>query len=143
MCKYNKESRTDIFCGYYADIEYDKMANGELKHYEDLDHRPKRMISDLLIHSRGVPRNYLAVEMKQNKNYNKRTDDRNRLKGMVSTKPEDSNLRCVYDTLVGAFIIYSSEKVKIEVYENVDGTGEKTEEINMIYVENRGLVLQI
>lgn len=139
MRHYDKEHRSGLFHGYYADVEYDKMNNGDLKQYETPSHRPKRMISDLLIHSRGVPRNLLAVEMKQKKNYDKRREDRDRLMAMVSTRPEDSDLRCVYDTLVGAFIIYSSDKVKIEVYENVDGKGVKTDSFELIYDGEEGV----
>jgi hypothetical protein len=57
---------------------------------------------------------------------------------MVSTRPLDSNLRCVYDTIVGAFIIYSKDDVKIEIYENVDGKGIKTEEICLSYNRRDG-----
>ena len=40
---------------------------------------------------------------------------------------------CVYGTLVGAFVIYSPEDVMIELYENVNGKGERTEVILMEY----------
>ncbi len=140
MRKYDKLNHACLFSGYYADVEYDKMNDGETKQYEDLMSEPRPMVSDLLIHSRGVPRNYLAVEMKRKKNYNKRRADRERLISMVSTRPLDANLRCVYDTLVGAFIIYSKDEVKIEIYENVDGKGMKTEEICLNYNQSEGLL---
>ena len=143
MRRYDKEHRSGFFNGYYADVEYDKMNNGDLKQYETPSHRPKRMISDLLIHSRGVPRNLLALEMKQKKNYNKRREDRERLMAMVSTRPDNSNLLCVYDTLVGTFIIYSSDKVKIEVYENVDGNGINTESIDLLYNDEEGVLCRL
>lgn len=60
---------------------------------------------------------------------------------VVSTKPENSDLHCVYYTLVGAFIIYAHDSVKIELYENVDGTGRKTEEIFMSYDAEEGLFM--
>lgn len=137
MRRYDRQNQESRFAGYYADVEYDKMNGGNLKYYENAQHRPKRMISDLLIHSRGVPRNYLAVEMKRKENYIKRREDRERLKSMVSPKPEDSNLQCVYDTLVGAFIIYSPNDVKIEIYESANGQGEKADELLFDYVPNR------
>lgn len=139
MCKYDKTNHSCLFSGYYADVEYDKMNDGDTKQFEDTMSQPRPMVSDLLIHSRGVPRNYLAVEMKRKKNYNKRREDRVRLRSMVSTKPMNSNLHCVYDTLVGAFIIFSADAVKIEIYENVDGKGMKTEEICLSYNEIDGL----
>ena len=94
------------------------------------------MISDLLIQSRGEDRNYLAVEMKRWKNYNKRREDRIRLRALVSPVPRNNELNCVYGTIVGAFIIYSKERVKIELYENRDGDGAKTDnDLNFRYDE--------
>lgn len=139
MRQYDNSHHYTLFAGYYADVEYDKMADGKTKQYENTLHRPKRMISDLLIQSRGYPQNFLAVELKRESNYNKRREDRERLKSMVSSKPEKSNLRCVYDTLVGAFIIYSADKVKIELFENLNGVGEQTNEIQLLYREPMGL----
>ena len=133
MRDYDKNNHRNLFSRYFADIEYDKMNNGDLKQYETPLHRPKRMISDLLIHSRGALRNLLAVEMKRKDNYNKRREDRERLMAMVSTEPVNSDLHCVYGTLAGAFIIYSEDTVKIEIYENVDGLGQKTRELRFRY----------
>lgn len=52
------------------------MGNGELKHYENREHLPQYMVADLLIQSRGEPRNLLAVEMKRKSNYVNRNKDR-------------------------------------------------------------------
>ena len=133
MRLYDEQNGTGYFRYYYADVEYDKMNDGRQKQYETLQHRPKRMISDLLIQSRGYPRNLLAVEMKRKKNYAKRREDRERLMAIVSSQPEDSALQCVYDTLVGAFIIYSPEDVRIELYENVGGYGECSGLYQLVY----------
>ena len=46
---------------------------------------------------------------------------------MVSPAPHGMHDCCVHDTLVGAFIIYGVEGVKIELFENVNGRGENTE----------------
>ena len=127
MQRYDMINKKEVFLGYYADVEYDKMNDGDPKQYETAQHRPKRMISDLLIHSRGVPQNFLALEMKHKKNYSKRREDRERIKAMVTPRPEGSTLQYVYDTLVGAFVIYSPDGVKIEIYENVNGRGEETD----------------
>lgn len=67
MREYDRRNNSALFSGYYADVECDKMGDGDVKQYGNLQDRPKRMISDLLIQSRGVPRNFLAVEMKRRK----------------------------------------------------------------------------
>lgn len=102
------------------------MGNGDLKQYENSEHRPKYMVSDLLIQSRGYERNYLAVEMKRKGNYRNANDDRERLVSMVSPAPHGMHDRCVHDTLVGAFIVYGTDGVKMELFENVNGRGENT-----------------
>lgn len=119
-------SHRDLFEGYYADVEYNRMGNGELKRYENSEHLPQYMVSDLLIQSRGEARNLLAVEMKRKGNYVNRNEDRQRLESLVSPVPVHNTLPCVYGTLVGAFIIYSSENVVIEFYESVNGFGTQT-----------------
>jgi hypothetical protein len=113
-----------LFENYYADVEYNRMGNGELKRYENSEHLPQYMVSDLLIQSRGELRNLLAVEMKRSTNYVNRQEDRKRLKALVSPVPVHSVLPCVYGTLLGAFIIYSSERVLVAFYGNWNGKGE-------------------
>lgn len=142
MRQYDRDHDSNVFAIYYADVEYDKMNDGNQKHYENSQHQATRMVSDLLIHSRGVPANILAVEMKRKNSYDKRREDRNRLKAMVATssiieKP------CVYNTLLGAFIIYSHEDVKIEIYRSVNGYGEKTDELYFKYTPERTEVLTL
>ena len=127
MREYDCSNNSNYFCNYYADVEYNRMGNGDPKQYKNSEHRPKYMVSDLLIQSRGRKRNYLAVEMKRKGNYRNAKDDRERLASMVSPAPHGMHDRCVHDTLVGAFIIYGVEGVKIELFENVNGRGENTE----------------
>ena len=80
--------------------------------------------------------------MKRKKSYNKRREDRDRLKALVSSEPVHNELPCVYGTLVGAFIIYSPDDIKIEVYENVGTHGDNTGVIKMRYdEEQRELVM--
>ena len=126
MREFDRNHNSDIFIHYFADVEYNRMGNGELKHYENSEHLPQYMVSDLLIQSRGEPRNLLAVEMKRKSNYANRDKDRERLKALVSPAPVHNTLSCVYGTLVGAFIIYSTEKVTVDFYENVDERGIQT-----------------
>ena len=123
MRKFDRDHNSDLFIHYYADVEYNRMGNGELKRYENSEHLPQYMVADLLIQSRGEPRNLLAVEMKRKSNYVNREKDRERLEALVSPVPVHNTLQCVYGTVVGAFIIYSPEKVIAEFYENVNGRG--------------------
>lgn len=81
------------------------------------------MVSDLLIQSKGHERNYLAVEMKRKGIYRNAKEDHERLASMVSSRPKNEEQRCVHDTLVGAFIVYGTDGVKIELFENIKGKG--------------------
>ena len=122
-----------LFIGYYAEVEYNRMGNGDLKHYENSKHVPQYMVSDLLIMNRERKPNLLAVEMKRKGNNRGIEKDIVRLKSLVSSQSEDSELICVHDTLAGAFIMYSLKDVRIELYENINGQGEKTSEIHLVY----------
>lgn len=126
MRKFDRDHNSGLFIHYYADVEYNRMGNGDLKRYENSEHLPQYMVSDLLIQSRGEARNLVAVEMKRKGNYVNRNEDRQRLESLVSPVPVHNTLPCVYGTLVGAFIIYSSENVVIEFYESVNGFGTQT-----------------
>lgn len=126
MREYDRSNNSYYFRNYYADVEYNRMGNGDQKHYENSEHRPKYMVSDLLIQSRGYKRNYLAVELKRKGNYRNANDDRKRLASMVSPDSHRMHDRCVHDTLVGAFIVYGIDGVAIELFENVNGKGENT-----------------
>ena len=139
MRRYDRDNERKLFRKYYADVEYNRMGNGDIKQYENSEHLPKRMVSDLLIQSRGEEPNFLAVEMKKKKNDLNRDEDRQRLKALVSPVPVDHKLPCVYGTLVGAFIIFSSEDVVIELYWYDEGKGKKTGEITLQYDKEEGL----
>ena len=67
MREYDVKNSTSLFKRYYdyADVEYNRMGNGDMKFYEDSQKRPKYMVSDLLIQSRGYEENFLAVELKR------------------------------------------------------------------------------
>ena len=134
MRRYDKVNGTDCFLNYFADVEYNRMGNGDQKHYENSEHRPVYMVSDLLIQTRGYGRNYLAVEMKRKGNNRNVDEDKRRLMSLVSS-PSDyqKDQTCVYDTLVGAFMVFSPKDVVIELFENSDGRGAKTAEIHFQY----------
>lgn len=120
-----------LFHNYYADVEYNRMGNGDLKRYENSKHRPQYMVSDLLIQSRGPEPNLLAVEMKRKGNKQNVQKDKERLMSLVTSSSNSSLEQCVHDTLIGAFIEYSSKGVQIEIFENVEGKGESTKMINI------------
>lgn len=132
------------YSGYFADVEYNRMNDGSMKHYDNSQKVSPDMVADLILHKRNAERNMLAVEMKRWNNYNKRKDDRERLKSVVSS-PEDGKDDCVYDTTLGAFIIYSEEKVLVEFYGKMSGEGDWIGEIEFIcrLEGNRCLSLEI
>lgn len=122
-----------MFQDYYADVEYNRIGEkGDLKCYEDYKHKPKYMVSDLLIHRRGISPNLLAVEMKKTKNQRYAKNDINRLMSLVSPSSNNSNAKCVHGTLVGAFITYSNKGVRMELYENNEDCRVSTKTIHFI-----------
>lgn len=95
------------------------------------------MVSDLLIQKRGYGRNLLAVEMKRRGNNRHVEEDKKRLMSLVSSPTNyDGEMKCVHDTLVGAFNEYSKIGVYIELFENIDGRGVKTETIVLVYKQD-------
>lgn len=137
MRRYDVINGCHIFNEYFADVEYNRMGNGDLKHYENSAHRPVYMVSDLLIQTRGYGRNYLAIEMKRKGNNRDVVEDKERLKSLVSSPTDyEEGLKCVHDTLLGVFMVYSPQGVEIELFENIEGSGEKTDEIRLIYNSN-------
>lgn len=120
---YDIHNYPSFFDGYFVDVEYNRMSNGNLKQYENSEHRPKYMVSDLLIQTRDDRRNLLAVEMKRKGNNKNINDDKKRLISLVSPSSTSSPYNCVHDTLLGAFIQYSKDYVNIELFENKNGQG--------------------
>lgn len=118
MRDYDAKHRTSLFTNYYADVEYNRMGNGNLKFYEDSQKRPRYMVSDLLIQSRGYEGNLLAVELKK-KGAAKDAiaKDRDRLMSLVTPGSLSQLTGCVHDTLLGAFILYSKEGVYMDIFE--------------------------
>lgn len=134
MRRYDEMNGRGLFKEYFADVEYNRMGNGDLKHYENCVQRPIYMVSDLLIQKRGYGRNLLAVEMKRKGNHRHVVEDKERLMSLVSSPSTyDEESICVHDTLVGAFVEYSETEVKVELFENVNGRGEKKEDIVMVW----------
>lgn len=143
MRDYDNSHSSYLFNDYYADVEYNRMSNGDLKFYENNECRPQYMVSDLLIHSRKPTKNYLAVEMKRTGNRKNVEKDIDRLCSIVSSRLQQTSNRCVYNTIVGAFIEYSLEGVKINIYEDSNGRGVQTDYICFDYDKNFGLISQV
>ena len=124
MREYDAKNRTSFFTSYYADVEYNRMGNGDMKYYEDSLKRPKYMVSDLLIQSRGYKGNLLAVELKKKGATKEAIDnDIKRLKSLVTPGSLSQLTGCVHDTLLGAFIIYSKDGVDMEIFEFLSEEG--------------------
>lgn len=118
MREYDAKNRTSFFTSYYVDVEYNRMGNGDMKYYEDSLKRPKYMVSDLLIQSRGYEGNLLAVELKKKGATKEAIDnDIKRLKSLVTPGSLSQLTGCVHDTLLGAFIIYSKDGVDMDIFE--------------------------
>ena len=126
-------NHADLFEGYYVDVEYNRMGYGNPKYYEDHKQELRYMVSDLLIHSRGKSRNYLAVEMKRKGNSKKVWEDIRRLESLVKPRPDNPENYCVYGTLVGAFITYSLDGAIIRLFEDSETYGKKARIIRYDY----------
>ena len=134
----------DSYNDYFADVEYNRKNDGTTKYYENKLKVSCRMVSDLIVHKRNDEPNLLAVEMKRWDNYDKRKEDRVRLVSVVSSpKLEDRKLNCIYETEMGAFIIYSPERLKVEIYgKGDDGIGYITCELHYVYDISERLLRQ-
>lgn len=133
MREYDRENNRDDFVDYYADVEYDRMDDGNRKYHENAKKLPQVMVSDLLIHGRKswLP-NLLAVEMKKRGNNIDVDKDKFRLAKLVSkNRPTSDN--CVFGTLVGAFITYSKDDVTIIIYEDDNGYGKQVRTEKLYY----------
>ena len=117
MREYADQHYPSQFQDYYADVEYNRMSNGDYKFYEDSLKRPRYMVSDLLIHCRGHKRNLLAVEMKRKGNKVGVDKDKERLSSLVTAYTNDQLPDCVHDTLLSAFIEYSTKGVYMDLFE--------------------------
>lgn len=122
-------NQRSMFEHYFADVEYNRMQDEIKRYYDSEERRLRKMTSDLLIHKRGVMSNYLAVEMKNKWHPQFVESDKIRLKSMVTSKATGD---WIHDTLVGAFITYSSDDVKIGLFEDVNGLGQEVSEISFV-----------
>lgn len=114
--EWNDSYYRSIFEKYYVDVEYNRMGNGDLKHYENSEHRPRYMVSDLLIQRRAYGGNLLAIEMKRKGNKKNVDKDKERLASLVCPSTSENRDDCVHDTLLGAFIVYCLKGADIELF---------------------------
>ena len=66
--------------------------------------------------------------MKKKGNHENVEKDKERLMSMVSPSSPDSPHQCVHDTLVGTYIEYSPDLLKVIVFENENGIGTEKEQ---------------
>lgn len=123
---------SEFFEAYYIDVEYNRMGVGCPKFYQNHKRELKYMVSDLLIHGRGRLQNLLAIEMKRKGNYHGVKEDKERLASLVSSMSDYPESEYIYNTIVGAFITYSPKDVKIELFEDNNGHGSKTGEMEFV-----------
>ena len=131
MFEYSSKINNSFFYQCSVDVEYNRMGYDHPKYYEENKGQLRYMVSDLLIHSRGRSTNMLALELKRKENHSNIESDKIRLRKIVSSSPQSPESECVYGTLVGVFITYSTKGVMIDIFEDVNGSGEKTGEIEL------------
>ena len=122
------KQKGDAFIGYYADVEYDRMANANPKHVVG----EKKHVCDLLIHSRGhkEPDNLLALEMKVHGHNSNVECDICRLKHIVQHSNEHTT-GFVRDTLIGVFLRMQEQQYKIRIIDGDVNDGDPSEEITI------------
>jgi hypothetical protein len=81
--------------------------------------------------------------MKRKGNKRHAAEDRERVKSLVSPLGNyEEDPRCVHDTLVGTFIEYSKDGVLLELYENIEGKGVRTDVIELVYTQDAIVLFQ-
>lgn len=133
MREYDAENGTSFFTFYYADVEYNRMGNGDMKYYEDSLKRPKYMVSDLLIQSRGYEGNLLAVELKKKGATKEAIDnDIKRLKSLV-TPGSLSQLTGCYTIHCLVLSLSTQRMVSIWIFSNSHQMKAKLSLVNTLY----------
>ena len=131
MRDYDRDHESGLFDNCFADVEYNRMGFGSLKHYMNCRNERQYIVCDLLIQRRGYGGNLLAAELKRKGNRKNVNEDKDRLKSLVSSSEGREDDLCVHDTLLGAFIEYSKNGARVELYEAVNGRGEMTGEFSL------------
>ena len=124
MCELNKQLEKNAWENYYADIEFNKVIKNTIKNVKQLPDKegtPKRVFTDIIVHSRGkvTPDNLLALEMKKNTARREaKESDKYRLSLLTSSYPYKYKLGVYYE------INHKKRQILVEFYQN----GEKIEE---------------
>lgn len=113
-CLLKKRDYCKFFCGYYVDVEYDRMGSDP----KLIGDSTKRHVCDLLIHSRGCKErdNLLALEMKVHNNYSNIKSDYLRLSNIVQHRNE-GNKDFVCETLLGVFLRIQEKQYSITTFD--------------------------
>ena len=139
----NSVEYSNDFHGYYVDVEYDRMQNRNPKQIKG---NRCKIVSDLLIHSRGTnpnQDNLLALEMKIHNNYNNVKKDKDRLIKMVQQEESPNELPYVCNTLLGVFLRLQRNRFKYVVFTQEGATEEQTmtcEELERKFTDNQYLL---
>lgn len=130
MREYDYNRKRKLFKKNYVDVEYNRLVdiNGNIQKKSIIYPRGHKetIICDLLVHSRGKVQkqdNLLALEMKKSNNEDSVDSDQNRLICLISPAPDDSKCKCMYNTLLGVFLVYNEKDCVMTLYEYINETG--------------------
>lgn len=130
MYEFNKQLEMNGYNDYYADVEFNRVGKKEkcIKLLPDNEGTPKRIFTDIIVHSRMQAKsdNLIALEMKKSRAKKlSRENDRERL--MQLTKQDIFfNNRYIYRYKLGIYyeIDLKNEEILVEFYQD----GSKVEE---------------
>lgn len=128
---------------YHVDVEYNRTKNFDIKAIYGLDFKMRRVICDLILHSRGMiveHDNLLALEMKKwtggKRSEKSCNSDRERLMALTSSAYLND---CVGDYSLGIFMLIN-RKQKICIFEEYQH-GSKIKEWSVSYVTRNILTI--
>lgn len=130
MREYSETGNSFSFEAYHADVEYNRTTQGRPLTIRDDEQRIHRIVCDLLIHDRGGD-NLMAIELKKDSNKTNIDSDRKRLESFVTTDWNRTSTMDNKQYVIGVFILYSKDRCVVEIYNNEDGKGKKTNEIQI------------
>ncbi|MBR4919870.1 MAG: hypothetical protein IKZ62_00915 [Prevotella sp.] len=112
MRAYDFLNGTELFKGYYVDVEYNRSYGGNPK---IVDGHKVRV--DLIVQTREETKpNYLVLEMKKPDNPEKRVDDERELNRMVRPRQEGASDYYNCGSYVGVFIDYNKDSYWGKIY---------------------------
>ena len=112
MHAYDYLHRTEKFKNYYADVEYNRSYNGNLKIVDG-----NKVRCDMIVQTREETKpNYLVLELKKPDNQQKREDDIREIKRMVMPREQGTADYYNCGTHMGIFMDYNKENYWGTVY---------------------------